>query len=760
MGGFAVGRGSPLSRDPEPEALGAAAPEPFWDSLGGAVGPVAYDQARSMEGAHEADFQASLWERHRAAEKAIGRKLPLSHSLTGEPTAQRDPLKNLLDAAIPVDRINAAVLGRPGVLSDDDYEAELAKATQGLPSQFETRGQILAGLQARWNTDRATADAARAKGAGGMIGGFIGDIGGTMADPRQAALAVATGGLGAARPLATRMLAQAGVNSLAAAISTPDKVDEAARLGGPEYGVGDAALETVFAGVGGAGFELGGALLKGGLRGLRGLRGVAEPDPALRGALHVAEQGARDDAAIGPLAGEEYDAASQALATGSPPPRLEPDRDLVDMFSPEAGGGPDVAMYKGRPIYAQAFEPADLATDAARFQYKADADGQGVTARLKGVEAWDPLAAGRLMIWESREGVRYVADGHQRFGLVTRLNDDRGFEHQLDGYLFREADGWKPEAVRTVAALKNIREGSGSPLDAAKVFRDAPDALTDRSLPMTGDFMGQARGLAQLSDEAFGAVINKVIPERYASDIGAMAAHRPDLHAGMVRLMREADPANADEARALVVEALQDDWIRTEGDQADLFGYDPSSSAMIGRAKVAASVKRSLARDARLFNGLIRNADAIEAGGNALARDANQARLAVDRAALEVTAKLALRSGPIGDAMAAAAKKVMAGETPATAAKDVLAKLRGAIEAGERLDDLRGVTLDPPPPGAASDALLKGFDDPNGEGAKGQLVDAPEDADAEPPPGLFDDLPETGSHEKAHQALLACAPGV
>jgi hypothetical protein len=227
----------------------------------------------------------------------------------------------------------------------------------------------------------------------------------------------------------------------------------------------------------------------------------------------------------------------------------------------------------------------------------------------------------------------------------------------------------------------------------------------------------------------------------------------------MVRLMKAADPANLDEARALVVEALQDDWIKTQGSEQDLFGYDPSVSAMIGRAKVAAQVKRSLTKDARLFGQLVKNADAIEAGGNALARDANEARLAMDRAALEISAKLALRHGPIGEAMAEAAKKVAAGETPATAAKSVLGRLRKALADGETLDALRGVALDPEPPKAPQ--LLEPFDDPAGEGAKAQAVPAPEDAELEASTakGLFDDLPETGAMEKAHAALRACAPG-
>lgn len=724
MPGFAVAAGSPLASTPD-VALGAPAPEPFWDSLGAAVGPNFTDAARSAEGRHQEDYRASLWERHRQAEKLAGTKLPLSESLTGEASDTRDPVKRALDALLPVDRLNAAMLGRPGVMSDDDYEAHLAELKAKTPAlaSIETREQILSALQARWNAERGAATASADKGAGGAVGAFLGQTAGVMSDPRQAVLAFATGGAGASRGLAGRLLMQGAVNAGQEALFAPGKVEEARRLGGPEYTVGQAATDVAAAGVGGIAFEGAFSLGRVGLRALRG----APLEPAERVAAEVLDRGWRDDAAIGPAPGADHQAALDSLDAGGPPPRFEPDRDLADLFSPEAGGGVDVAMYKGRPIFAQSFDPGALATDAARFQYKADADAEGVTARLRGVEAWDPLAAGRVLVWEDRAGAQFVADGHQRFGLIRRLNDDRGFDHALDGYLFREADGWSAADLRVVAALKNIREGSGSPMDAAKVFRDAPDALNDRSLPVTGDFMANARGLASLSDEAFRAAVNRVIDERYAAEIGRGAPARPDLHMDMLRLMKAAEPANVDEARALVVEALQDDWIKAEGSQEDLFGYDPSQSAMIGRAKVAAAVKRALGRDARLFGQLVKNADAIEAGGNALARDANQARLAVDRAALEVASKLALRHGPIGEAMADAAAKVTKGENPATAARPVLARLREALEAGERLDNLRGVTLDPKPPTPHGEAQAARFDDPNGEGAKAQAVSAPED---------------------------------
>lgn len=748
MAGFAAIQGDGLNPGPSGPLAGPA-PVPFFESVN--RGFEDQRETRNTDARLNA-LLAERWKRNQEIEKVAGRKLAPSDFML-QLERQRDYLADRMGGTAPD--------LSPTAPSDDEYEAEVEKLRAANPAAFariETREQLAARVGQNLTKIRGRADAAAESGLAGGAGAFVGRAAGAMTDlPNVVGLLY--GGPG--KNLAWTVLEQGLFNAGIEATQIPGRMRDAS-LAGPAYKPGEAVQDVLGAGVGAAALEGVGAGLRGAWRMFRptGL------EPAARGAANVLEQGLRDDDMLGDLAAADREDAMTALVRGAAPPKLEPDRDLADLFSPEAGGGPDVALYKGRPIYSQGFDPAQVATDAARFQYKEGGDASGVTARLKGVEAWDPLAAGRILVWEDRAGAQFVADGHQRHGLARRLNDERGFEERLDGYLFRERDGWSDADVRVVAALKNIREGSGSPMDAAKVFRERPEALTDRSLPITGDFVAQARGLAALSEPAFKATVNRVIDERYAAEIGRNAAGRPEMHEDMVALMKAADPANVDEARALVVEALQDDWIKREGSEQDLFGYDPSVSAMIGRAKIAATVKRSLSRDTRLFGQLVKNADAIEAGGNALARDANQARLAIDRAALEVSAKLALRHGPIGEAMARAAAAVVNGETPAKAAAPVLKALRTALEAGERLDDLRGATLDPKPPTAAQEALVKGFDTPGGEGARAQTVEAPEDVDlAEQHPGLFDDLndlPEVKAAEtadRAHQALLACIPG-
>ncbi len=426
--------------------------------------------------------------------------------------------------------------------------------------------------------------------------------------------------------------------------------------------------------------------------------------------------------------------------------------------------------YRGRPIYAASVDPRQTSAAPEMFQYKSGGDGEGVTQRLLGVKAWDPVSSGKAVFWQDEAGQVFVADGHQRRGLALRL-EQQGFEPKLDGYLFRQADGWRPDEVRILAALKNIREGQGSVLDAAKVFRDAAGAMNDDSLPVSGDFISQAKALARLDPEAFGAVVNAVIPERWGAAIGELAADRPDLHPDMVRLLKAGEPASLDEARAMIQEAKLDDWLKTQPDQQDLFGDVPRQSVVIARAKVNAAVLKALRADTRAFSGVVRNADALEAGGNALARDANEAELAVSQAALEVIQKLGLRHGEIGDAMAEAAKRVMAGERPGDAAKGLVTRVKAAIAAGERLDAIRAETIDPPPPPEAAIKALDAFAEPGGPGQAEQLKAKPEDAAVEAEPAepaeeaealdnpLFADLEPVGAHKAALDRLRPCAPG-
>lgn len=766
-----VRRDQPRQVDDTAPAI--AAPVPFWD----AVNRNMIDAGQTRRpGAREESYNARLWERHFEVERRLGRKLPLSDSLNGEPTDDRDGLKRLMDRIIPVDDLNARILGRPGSLRDDEYEARLdalRRENPGLLDDLPNLAEVRSRVDEDLNAVRRRADEA-STGWTGAAAAFVGQTAGAIgSDPAQLGVAVATGGWGAGRPLLTRLAAQAGAGAGSAALDVGDRIADT-QYGGPAYTPGEAALDVTLAGVGGAGFELltTGARRVGGaaLRTARS-RFVGSAEPEARGIGEALDRLLDDEATIG--AADDFDAAREALNTGGPLPRVEPEQDLDSLFANQSGGPvlPSVAalqgeqtatleaaQYHGRTIYAGRFDPMTVEADPARFQYKGDGDAEGVTNRLRGVERWDATASGKAILFEDLDGRVIVADGHQRRGLARRLAEQGWEDAQLDGYLFKSRDGWTDRQVRVVAALKNIREGSGTIMDAAKLFREAPGAVRDRSLPVTGDFIAQARQLASLSDDGFRAVVNGVIPERYAAVIGEQAADRPELHGDLVELIRRGEPRSVEGARALVQEGLLDDFIKSEGRQMDLFGGLPRESTVIARGRIREAVLANLRKDVNLNAALVRNAEAIEAGGNILARTDNERRLAVDRAASELVSRLALRSGEMGEAFAEAAAAVTKNEmTPAAAAKGLTARIRAAVAAGERLELERAETLTPEPPSALDRENAALFDEPGGPGQAAQAAAKPEDVERETGE-LFADLTEDVEFDRAIAALSPCAP--
>lgn len=574
------------------------------------------------------------------------------------------------------------------------------------------------------------------------------------------------------RSLVTRALGNAGVAGGADVLMQGRRVQEGVQ---DEY----RPEQTLLAAGLGAGFSLGADAIGAGVRRAQGdpspvVRALsAEIDagsraitdePALRAARARLERDTIDQQVAGPIAGREIEDVRQALDDFKPAPRADVERD-IDALIGDAVASPQSAQdaapldYQGRPISQGTFDPMQVEADPATFQYKAASD-EGLTDRLAGVTSWDRTAAGRSILYEDATGRVVVADGHQRRGLARRLIESgQDTTATLDGFLFRQADGWEPGDVRVVAAMKNIREGSGSILDAAKVFREAPDLINDRSLPITGEFIASARGLARLSDDAFGAVASGVIPERYGAVIGELAADAPNLHGSLVDLMRQGQPRSIDEARAFVQEARLADFVERQGDTLDMFGDLPRESTLIARGRLRAAVLKQLKGDARLFGALVRNADTIEAGGNALARTDNELRVARDLAASSAVDKLALRAGTIGDSFGQAAGAIARGDmTVAQAARSMVGELREANRLSEAVRLERQTLLAPDQPTTAARTAVSRFDEPGGRGQADQAQPKPEDAAAERAT-LWDDLPEVGDEERALDVLTACAPG-
>ncbi len=405
--------------------------------------------------------------------------------------------------------------------------------------------------------------------------------------------------------------------------------------------------------------------------------GLFEPDPPL-----IAPQTADAVPAPSPAAPrtifDDLAPTPSRLARGDADISLSTDGRRAGRLEPAADA----------PVGLVSVDPSTVLVDADRFQFKGGGDIEGVTDRLQGVQAWDPMRAGVAVIYEEADGSRYIVDGHQRLALAKRLQAE-GQSPRINAMLLREADGVTPDAARVSAALKNIAEGTGSPIDAARVFRSV--GLSDdmvRSLPPRSALVRDGQALAQLSDDALGMVINGVVPENYAAFVGR-AGFSPTQQLAALQALARGQPANAAQAEMMVRDIRESGFL--EGEQSSLFGEEAFAQTLIAeRAKVLDAAMKRLRTDRATFRTLVERSDIIAEAGNQLAQDANAARLTEDEQASALLSALATRRGPLSDALSDAARRLAAGARVSAAASDFLRavkQLAGMAQEGREQGD-------------------------------------------------------------------------
>ncbi|HEY0832850.1 MAG TPA: hypothetical protein VGE72_02975 [Azospirillum sp.] len=520
----------------------------------------------------------------------------------------------------------------------------LARERPDLGLRYPTDEEIEAGAveRARGARDAREAMSAANTTPAGRTGAFLGDLWGAGTDPLNL-LTMPFGASAASGVLRTALVEGALSAASQAAIEAgtagfKQQVD-------PTFSLGEAAANVGMAGAAGA-------VIGGGIRGAADLLALA------RG-----KRLGRDGAdAVNVLEREQHlgDTAPLPGATGEAVHREALSKAAADL---EAGRPVQVQEIVDRAVEPPTVEngglvpldPRTVGVDAERFQYKGGGDDDGVTDRLRGVTEWRPERAGVSIVYEYADGRRVVADGHQRRGLALRiLEQGDGQDPKLNAVVYREADGYTPEQVRALAAAKNIAEGSGTALDAAKVLRDGDPAIV-RSLPPSSALVRDAKGLAQLDGEAFGMVVNGVLPEQYGAIVGRLV-QVPEMQRSVAGLLAKLQPANRTEAEAIVRQAMEAGSTRST--QASLFGDEVvQESLYLERARVLDRAMKTLRRDRTVFRTLTEEEGRIVGAGNVLDSAGNLARVDEDAAAIQALTTLANRKGALSDALSAAARR-------------------------------------------------------------------------------------------------------
>ena len=657
-----------------------------------------------------------------ALSASVARKQAFQERIDAIKAATGETLDNPLDRSVT----EKAIYNQ-----DFDWYGTFYRKLDDLAKKYPDKGNIIqAGVpidqrayelanQSNARSNALTSDPNRPFGTG--LADFIGRTRAYLSDPVNLSLLFVGGPEGKAAQLTGSKFAGVvignGIGNAAGQAVIEPSVQAWHKETGQDYGWKNAAENIGFAGLMGGGFagglHLGGKALKtifGTGKGMQAAERIVSGNPESgdlkaagdaagvhippednhifetgmtiaadeKAAFHGAPEGLQP-AEIGRIAKEAIDhindeagPVSGALAK---PARLPDVNQVIDEAMPSPASGR--VNVQNKPVQFEQVSPATVETDARAYQYKDGGDTSGVTDRLRDVRAWDATASGKVFIHERSNGKRFIADGHQRLGLAKRLQAAGDQSAVLDAYVFKEKDGWSVADVRALAAKKNMQEGSGTAIDAARILRDRPDLL-DNSLPVSGPMMRKATALARLAPDAWGMTLNGMVSEGHAALVGEMVAD-PALHSSMLKDLAKFDPKTDREARLVIGEALNAG--RHAEVQNDMFGSFRMERTLMGeRVKVLDGALKALNDDKKLFATLSNNADIIESAGNQLDTAGNKGRAVNAEMIGELLQMMARSRGPVSDALTAAAKQMADGIPASKAAKAFIGDVRGMLE--------------------------------------------------------------------------------
>lgn len=207
----------------------------------------------------------------------------------------------------------------------------------------------------------------------------------------------------------------------------------------------------------------------------------------------------------------------------------------------------------------------DISRDAGTFQFKAGGNPNGVTSALRDAGDFDPDLCNDCIFWLDEGGIYWLVDGHQRYGLAERCQENRQTGIVLPGRVYAASDGYTQQAVKIIAARKNIAEGTGSGVDIAELIRNGEfDPSTFRGPRKKVNI---ARRLAGLCEEVFNAVKGGQVSEAYGAIIAEFSEKAKDSESkekrqrGILAAFCKTPPANQMAARMLAAVVVKAGYV-------------------------------------------------------------------------------------------------------------------------------------------------------------------------------------------------------
>jgi hypothetical protein len=341
---------------------------------------------------------------------------------------------------------------------------------------------------------------------------------------------------------------------------------------------------------------------------------------------------------------------------------------------------PATANSSTEPGTVREMKPGEIGFDPSRFQYKLNATATtGEVGSLSGVRKWDANLSGVMAVWKDPgDGKVYVINGHNRLALANRLGAEAVTVRFLNAATATEA--------RAIGALQNIAEGAGSPMNAAKFFRDtgikSQQDVEARGLPLGSGQASKGLSLSKLPGDVFNAVVRGDLTVNRGAIIGGSGLD--DTKQREVFKMIGSRKAITDQTLQELVEHAAASVQRTQTTMS-LFGEtEEAKDNLITRAKLSASLKAKISREKRLFATVSKAKAAsslTEKGGNVINQEQSAKVAGEASEALGVFERLKSSAGPISSALNRAADRVEAGEAEATVRKELERDVFEAVQA-------------------------------------------------------------------------------
>jgi len=454
------------------------------------------------------------------------------------------------------------------------------------------------------------------------------------------------------------------------------------------------------------------------------------PSPAVRRAAAMPPEAA-------PAVPEALPALPEETPPAAPPATLPADFFEEKPVEPDTRAQVNLRAGDGQvgPMRTQ-----DIAVDPERFQFKLDTGAEGVGNLLKEQKKFNPNLGGVISVWDDpADGRTYVINGHHRLELARRTGQPVMNVMKLEA----------PDAptARAIGALQNIAEGRGTPIDAAKFFRDS--GFTREELEAEGISLGEATAnkglaLARLDAPLFDRVVARDIPLNRAVAIGDTTSD-PAQQWSIVKLIEDAEEKGKKVSDDTVQELAR--FTKGAGEhtstQSTLFGMeDQTRNLALEKAEISAYVKERLARERRLFGFVAKEGRAEELGraGNVIATDKNAEISQSAAQAEELYNRLSAYEGPIGRALNAAAERLANGDNAKAVKQSAYDAIRDEVS--------KTLTQGQAPGGGAGEAVSGG--EPAAEGAEGDV----EKPWVDPGPSLFGDAARVRRSSPTPQASL------